>query len=387
MEQKLMSLISEAEDLLNRCKLMSHIVGASKLERKISAELKGLLSLKNVKDKVTLEHHLISTNITNLRAVVKAIENSPDVVSILQSFSYENDTEIISDVVVDAVVTGGYKWIKIIARKPLAVHRIWKGEGNFGDKDPIALSKEFILAAEQNPIHYESPSICFVFPRGITKSVHESLLGTGVTPIGKILPDPDFDNINEWMKLEAESNLEHITNLLSDFTARCMKVNLDITSLIVLTSNITNGECNYTFREEVLSKQAAEERSEPALPLLLEFINDKELYCCRTAFDNFQQILNTVGGPEEKKRSEILFKKVTVVEDNPAFYAMSLEESASVKNRSKVIFGTGETLQAITTTANTAFVRAAANQGVKFSSFFHASRALTEQKQMYARKH
>ena len=379
-------MIAEADDLLNRCKSLNQVIGASKLERKLNAELKGLVNLKNVKVKETLENHLISTNITNLRAVVKAIENSPDVVSIMQSFSYESDSGVINDLVVDAVVTGGYKWIKIIARKPLAVHRIWKGEGNFGDKDPVALSKEFVLAAEQNPIHYESPSICFVFPRGITKSVHESLLGSGVTPIGKILPDPDFENINEWLKLETESNLEYITTLLSDFTARCMKVNLDITSLIVLTSNITNGECNYNFREEVLSKQAAEERTEPALPQLIEFISGKELYCCQTAYDNFQQILNTVGGPEEKKRSEILFKRVTVVQDNPASYAMDLEESASVKKRSKIIFGTGETLRAITTTANTAFVRAAANQGVKFSSFFHASRALTEQKQMYAMK-
>ena len=63
---------------------------------------------------------------------------------------------------------------------------------------------------------------------------------------------------------------------------------------------------------------------------------------------------------------------------------MDLEESASIKERSKIIFGTGETNQAITTTANTAFVRAAVNQGIKFSSYFHASRALTEQKQAKA---
>merc|ERR1712048_1191305 len=73
-----------------------------------------------------------------------------------------------------------------------------------------------------------------------------------------------------------------------------------------------------------------------------------------------------------------------IVEDCPTDYAMSLQESSSIKMRSKVIFGTGESLQAITTTANTAFVRAAENQGVKFSALYHASRALSEQKQARA---
>ncbi len=41
---------------------------------------------------------------------------------------------------------------------------------------------------------------------------------------------------------------------------------------------------------------------------------------------------------------------------------MQLKENKKVKHRTKIIFGTGETLKAITTTANSSFVRAAENQ-------------------------
>ena len=384
MEEKLKEMIHEAEELIVRAKKLQNVSGASKIERKIRAELKCLLNFKKGNTKDTLENHLKSTNLTNLRAVIKAIENSPDVIGILQNFYYETEVGI-EQLIVDAVVTGGYKWIKIIARKPIAVHTIWKGDGQYGDKDIVKVANEYLEASEQNPINYDAPSICFVFPRGVTESVFNSLKNTGVTPIGKILPDPDLNDLENWEKLVTESNLEHITSLLSDFTVRCSKVNLDITTLIVLTSNVTNGDCNFTFQEDILTKQAAEEKSEPALPKLKEYLKDKELICCQTAYDNFQDILRTVGGEKEKQRSAELFKYVKVVPDDPAFYALELEESASVKLRSKIIFGTGETIRAITTTANTAFVRAALNQGVKFSAYFHPSRALTEQKQQRAK--
>ena len=382
MEIKLESMISESDDLLKRARKLRHLPGASKLERKIRSELKCLLKFKN-QPPSSLENHLKSTNLTNLRAVLRTVENSPDVVCILSTFYYELD-EVGDQLVVDAVVTGGYKWIKVVARKPLAIHRIFEGEGQYGDKDIVAVARDYIAASDQNPINYEPPNICFLFPRGLTQTVYDALKVTGVYTIGKILPDPDYENIDEWNQLQNESNLNDITKLLSDFTIRCTRVNLDITSMIVLTSNITNGNCRYAFKEDILTKQAAEEADDPALPQLETYLEGKEIICCQTAYDNFQEILRTVGGPLEKERADELFQRVKLVPDDPAFYAMELEESASIKERSKIIFGTGESCQAITTTANTAFVRAAVNQGIKFSAYFHPSRALTEQKQQKA---
>ena len=46
----------------------------------------------------------------------------------------------------------------------------------------------------------------------------------------------------------------------------------------------------------------------------------------------------------------------------------------------QVVFGTGDSMKAITLTANVNFVRAAQDQGAHFAVFTHPSRALTEMK-------
>lgn len=76
-----------------------------------------------------------------------------------------------------------------------------------------------------------------------------------------------------------------------------------------------------------------------------------------------------------------LLDTVTIVDDNPSTRSSGLQLSATIKKRSKVIFGTGDSMKAITSTANVSFTRAAANQGVEFSVFIHDSRALTESKE------
>ena len=57
-----------------------------------------------------------------------------------------------------------------------------------------------------------------------------------------------------------------------------------------------------------------------------------------------------------------LFLKFKVVPDNPSEKVMSLKENKKVKHRTKIVFGTGEFLRAVTTTSNAHFVRAAESQ-------------------------
>ena len=51
------------------------------------------------------------------------------------------------------------------------------------------------------------------------------------------------------------------------------RVNLDITTLISLVSNVCHGRCQFVFKEEILSLQAEEERKDPLIPRLRKFIN------------------------------------------------------------------------------------------------------------------
>lgn len=164
------------------------------------------------------------------------------------------------------------------------------------------------------------------------------------------------------------------------------KLNLDVTTLIVLVSQLTNGDFNVIFKQPFLIKQAECERLQQLLPVLEQFMKDKELYTCETAFNDFMKIVNTVGGPNERERAKTLRERLIIVPDNPSERTMLLKESSKIKPRAKIIFGTGDSLKAITLTSNIGFVRAAAQQGVKFSYYIHQSRALTEKKQSTAKK-
>ncbi|CAH1788794.1 unnamed protein product [Owenia fusiformis] len=120
------------------------------------------------------------------------------------------------------------------------------------------------------------------------------------------------------------------------------------------------------------------------MKLLNQFMQGKKWIACQTAVSDFQTILQTVGGCKEKERATHMLEHITIVSDTLSERAFKLKCSGKLKQRAKVIFGTGDYHQAITVTANAGFVRAAENQGVSFAVFLHGSRALTEQKEISA---
>lgn len=164
----------------------------------------------------------------------------------------------------------------------------------------------------------------------------------------------------------------------------CLRVNLDITTLISCVSSLSHGGCFFSFREGVLTEQAAQERLSPVLPQLRAFMEGKQLFACSAAVTDFRLILETLGGPGEKQRGEQLLRSLTLMEDQPSQRSLNLTLSHKVTQRSVSIFGTGDSLRAVTMTANGRFVRAAANQGVRYNVFMHQPRALTEGKEWRA---
>jgi len=88
----------------------------------------------------------------------------------------------------------------------------------------------------------------------------------------------------------------------------------------------------------------------------------RELICSETAMQEFKSILNTVGGEEEKERANTFLKRLTVVPDQISERCKLLGPSGNIKKRSLTIFGTGDSVQAVTVTANAGFVRSARTQ-------------------------
>ncbi|XP_069469402.1 UPF0415 protein C7orf25 homolog [Ambystoma mexicanum] len=397
--------IAVAKDLMKRAESISKsraggVEGGAKLCSKLKAELKFLQKVDAGKVAIK-ESHLQSTNLTHLRAIVESAESLEEVISILHVFSYEDQLGEKQTLVVDVVANGGHTWVKAIGRKAEALHNIWLGRGQYGDKSIIEQAEDFLKASHQQTVQYSNPHIIFAFYNGVSSPMADKLKEMGISVRGDIVAvNSTFEHSNEDGYLSAnESDDEDSPELLQvsrvdrenvvatvAFPTEikvdvCNRVNLDITSLITYVSALSHGGCSLIFKEKVLTEQAAQERRDKVLPQLEEFMKGKELFACESAVNDFQSILETLGGRGERDRAAVLIDKINVVPDQPSERALRLASSSKINSRSIIIFGTGDHLKAITMTANSGFVRAAANQGVKFSVFIHQPRALTESKE------
>lgn len=405
------SMLSEriaiAKELIKRAESLSRsrkggIEGGAKLCSKLKAELKFLQKIEAGKVAIK-ESHLQSTNLTHLKAIVESAENLEEVVSVLRVFGYTDTLGEKQTLVVDVVANGGHTWVKAIGRKAEALHNIWLGRGQYGDKSIIEQAEDFLQASRQQPVQYSNPHIVFAFYNSVSSPMAEKLRDMGISVRGDIVavnsllshpeeqqqlsesePDDEEEELLQVTRVDRDNVLAHVAFPTEIKVNVCRRVNLDITTLITYVSAMSYGGCHFVFKEKVLTEQAEQERKEQVLPQLEAFMKDKELFACESAVKDFQSILDTLGGPGERERAAMLIKRVTVVPDQPSERALRLVASSKINNRSLTIFGTGDTLKAITMTANSGFVRAANNQGVKFSVFIHQPRALTESKEAFA---
>lgn len=391
--------MDSAQTLLQRAEqLCPGVEGHQKLCGKLRAELRFLRRVEAGELQVK-ESHLHSTNLTHLTAIVDSVQNLEGVASLLHVFTYQ-DAGRRRTLVVDVVANHGLTWVKAVGRKAEALHNIWQGRGQYGDKSIIRQAEEFLQASRQLPVNYRHPQVVFAFYNGVSSPMADRLRDMGVSVRGDIVAVSSEDEDEEegqgdgeeaaaaWGPTRVERGTV-VAHLAFPVTPQqegeeCQRVNLDITTLITYVSSLSHGRCHFTFREPVLTEQAAQERRQQVLPQLDAFMEGKQLFACAAALRDFQNILDTLGGPGEKERARRLMARLQRVEDQPSERSLRLTPSAKINRRSLMIFGTGDALRAVTMTANSRFVRAAANQGVRYSVFIHQPRALTEGKEWRA---
>lgn len=356
----------------------SSITGGAKLSNKIKAEVAFLHKIKSGKIAVA-PCHLVSSNIKNLRALVEVIDDIhyvQGVDGVLQPMHYV-EQQYKHCIHVDVITNRGSCWVKVIARNPTSLLLVAQGQEQYGEKTLLDIAGEYLLAASANHVAFQPPVIVFHFATGVPLQLSTQLTQMGIHVHGKVIDDSTSSSSHH-------NNLsEMLSQLNSSRSASCHndKVNLDITALITLVSNLSNGSCHYTYDIPALSQQANQERLEPALPSLQSFLANKTLVVCRTCLDAFQEIITTIGGEQETNRAHKLLQTLQIVDDSPSQRTLSLKNSSKVNQRTKIIFGTGDYLKLVTVTANKGFVRAALQSGVHLSVFQHEPRALTEIKE------
>ncbi len=366
---KLKEKIEDGYNLIARLSEFSKVHGTSKLERKIKKEIDFLSKFQQKSGKKLKSEHLQCSNLLHLSAIVKALEESSKPCSILQNFTSGLGRKIVVDIVCD----DGFEWIKVVARSPHALEQLSVGDQAYGQRSLLDQASDYLTAAGANLHHFKPPSVTFAFHSGVPENAYQKLTALGIKVCGDVVPASIVEDSDHE---DSECDEPFVGNYDVDYTV----LNLDITAMIAYVSALTNGEAHYKFQEKILTQQAEWERSRPVKPMLEELFHLKQLVTCQSAMNDFMSILSTLGGEGEKSRAQELISRITVVPDQMSEKVQMLKTCGKVRERSKVIFGTGDCMKVVTVSANSGFVRSAQSQNINLAVIGHESRALTEGK-------
>ena len=279
-------------------------------------------------------------------------------------------------------------WVKVVARNPRALAVNSLGGAQFGQKNivdqvqqsvsynrltlsirskslcsvPSRIRCSSLLPPSPSSLPAESPEVSGELPVSPLPWLRDRLVRRGAEVKGELVSVGDEQDESEESEKESDEDnesLEDEEDVRVDIDAGIdhSRLNLDITAMIAYVSALTNGGCNFTFKEPVLCQQAAWEREKPVKTLLDSLFSGKELLCCHSAMQDFKTILATLGGEGERIRADELIARVTVVDDQESLRSSRLEYSGKINERSRTIFGTGDVLRVVTITANTGFIR------------------------------
>ncbi|KAH8408735.1 hypothetical protein KR215_011762 [Drosophila sulfurigaster] len=347
-------------ELKNALVEFEDIAGVSKVQRKIQQELKFLE--KVIRTKTLKENHITSSNFVNYEFLIKTLRLQQGVVDINSVFPLESRDNPLR---VDIVANNGLKWIKVIARNSKSIEDAAKGCVSFGARSVLDQAADYLEASELHFCMFQRPKIVFYFSNKIESSLHDELKEMGVQTASLEEPDQDVDQ----------------------YATMSNELNLDVTTMLAYCSALSNGRCNWIFKEPLLTEQAEKERELPVKPILDKIFEGKRLVCCQLAYDAFENILKVLGGPHERELAAEFMKRVSIfpnVDTIPVEFS-NIRFTAKVNERSLKIFSFGMERKIFTVTSNKAFVRSAKMQGINVPVFVHASRALTESKEATAK--
>ena len=332
------------------------------------------------------------------------------IVAVNRIFANEDRTV---NVDVDVVCGNGSNWVKVKTTTCAQLTHSLRGTHRFGEKSIVDVAEDMSVVACDAEANFGRPS-CFIvltapdvtaamvervreavqhtrvyvlalreLPGVVNKHVHtcvrEKVMGELAEELGAGMDsegEGDGDDDDPW-----DSMHQGLHPAIDPVYVK--RVNLDITAMFALTSDLTNGSNGFTFPDhKVLNQQATDDRRAAVLPVLQKYLAGKYVMVCQTVVREFNAIVEQVAGAEEKKRAIELLASLHVVPDAPTPRAQALAESGRIKPRQKVVFGTGATYGAVTLTANVQFVQASGDQGCAFVVFIHPARALTERKRI-----
>ncbi|CAE7838065.1 unnamed protein product [Symbiodinium sp. CCMP2592] len=322
-------------------RLDKRIQNKGRLLRYVRSEMAAVQKKKDKQQDCAEDGALSAMECSNLPYYQAIVEMCHSVVAcgVLRRFSAD-DAQVTFEVTA-GLATGAVAWIKCFARSQ---HRL--------EHDHILdLAKSCLHIAKMNIIGDATPMVCFRFFGGLPPSLAAAVSELGIDVAEGAVPPQDP----------------------SRTTAG--SINLDTTTLIALTSNLSHGQVGWTFKDAELEKQAAMEAKEPVLQQLASMLGGRRLVVSSTALETYKELVEKMAGGYERKRADEIVAALNVAEaERPDGFLTSRKVSEDMLK----VVGVGLKHGIPTCMANTKAMRSIQDQRQGVHMLQHMPRALTE---------
>ncbi|TPX70582.1 hypothetical protein SpCBS45565_g01671 [Spizellomyces sp. 'palustris'] len=444
--------------------------GLHKLRSVTRAENKFLEKLVSTPSSIRAAHTSCS-NIPYLSAVFRLVRTEPSVTHVFHTFNYAHEPGGArrESIRVDIVAQKGQQWIKVKAsalkgfqndlcdeeeeeseeeeNSPRSSNGDSKNtlEANgrtvldgFSPTLPIyQQAKRLLMAAEQNSLHYQTPTVVMKFvgkeevdmriqdtlrSMGILVEIHGDNANLNPKELGKTYDDSEVRNgqpsdasftNREPLSFNNEASVSRLQTDATLHPGIADTLNLDVTTLIALVTDIAHRLDTIPVAAldiPSLQLQASQESKRPLLPTLRDMFQTRCLVTTSTALRKFVDILKVLGGPTEQLRAKNLIipgelatdvmaelgygSKAAAEDDASDLGVHVIEDNASerfihlvgargttgkIHKHHVAVFGTGDRLRATTVTANAWVERTLMDTGLgELSLWIHEPRSLVE---------
>jgi hypothetical protein len=293
----------------------------------------------------------------------------------------------------DIVCDSGHTWVKVRSSSIKNAHRI----GKEGERNILELAKHLTFCASQNLVDFVSPQIVFHFSNRVSEELARRLSNMGIR-----------------IRIQGDKyiNFSGVLFYTPVTPTKYECINFDVSTMLALCSELANNATSTSFEYEVpsLDSQAKNEAKNPVIPDIMNHIEGKIWIVTSSALKRFKDIVNIVGGKNEKERADLLISRFRIVKDIPskraALLGLNCKENESIRllkvqitksmdnsepfsftkedlshlDPNFIVFGTADQLRIPTISSNVSFIRSCEDRGVKFTVVLHSARALTEKK-------
>ncbi|KAF8533408.1 hypothetical protein BDD12DRAFT_761254 [Trichophaea hybrida] len=287
-------------------------------------------------DSTKSRHGVHASNLPYLEAVWGHAKKTMGITALCKSFSYAEPgvqntrgKKKKLSVTVDIVAQNGLQWIKVSLLTPRRLlfelaKAGWEEAADFSDNedapsslDPATtlatsstslsnLADNLLIAARQTRVQYLHPTITFILPHlpPTTPEVTTfltSLQAKGITisTPTTLLPAPGIEDL--------------VSTLTSPLSRRAIPLssplNIDTTILLALISDISHHvsvEVEPRMHPAIL-RQLDMEKERPMLPgHLLPVLEGRDMICCVSARERFEEIVDIVASDTERERAQLL---------------------------------------------------------------------------------